>query len=1242
MRNNGDTAGQTALMIPTTARARRALAYRLALAVLLVVAGIALAPAAQAQYSVFLGYADTLRPNPANFPTPWQGGPGVVYEACSPASSCSFDSGAIRIVNTSGTTLTVNSVTVTMSTCTFDIWPHTISLPAGGQLILAQTVNSATSGCTNNGSFDTSDLGPNGQNWAGNCSQSGVIPSIAATVNSTLTTFTDSTQILNTGGVDKASCPTPGNESQQWTPVGKAPCTGSVVSLSPSTQTDAVKGNATVTANLSCGGTPISEANVNFTVLSGPNTNVSGSGVTDVNGNASFQYTSLVAGNDTLQASAPNAVGAVYSNQVSAVWTGSPAALITTALKALGQPDLTHDITNIPDSASMFNPQGIAFDLTKAPTTIKAYVVDRNNNRVLGWSTISGLVNGTAADIVLGQPDFISVAADYNGITAQSMNSPNRVAVDGAGNVFVADFNNNRVLVFKSPGPGAGAAAFVVFGQGGDFSSAGCNLGNSSAPSPETLCNPAGIAIDKNNNVWIADYTNARVVEYNSPLVANGTPGSGTTVGQMVLGQPNLTSNTCDFNSVSAQSMCRPGDVLSDPVSGGIYVADENLQRVLFFPAPQTSTETATKIFGQGGNFTTSSCNFNGVTADSLCTPTGMALDASSNFYLVDFSNNRILEYLNPLAPPSGGCPSPGVPGCAGDTTADAVFGQAGTFTSNGCNFNNGGGPINGNDLCNPSNVAIVPSTGQLWASDAANNRTLIFNTPATSQAANLVLGQGTLSTKSPNSLDAASMGRPEFVAVDTIGNHLYVSDPDNNRVLGWKTASTVVTGQAADIVIGQADFVSGGCNPAGVTPQNLCTPAGVAVDSSGNVYVADFGNNRVLEFNTPFGAGQPIAGEAASNVWGQGGDFFTNGCNLQRGGANSGQAGADTLCNPSGIFIDSAQGLWVADQTNDRVLLYFSPLLNPAANVVFGQPNFSANYDNNTGTNTNGPPSATNLFRPNGVAVDPLGNAYIADENNNRVLEYNTPLNPSSGEAGAGSCVTASGAFSGGCTATEVFGQSGKFTTNTCNGTGNGITNLCTPTDVAIDPIGDLLVTDWNNSRVLLYRNPLANTVSNQVFGQAGDFQTNACNFTAGVSGNSASAESLCNPFGLAPDAAGNLYVADYNNRRVLFYDPPVLLPRAPYFGKVAKGTPVTKMVTFYSKSLTVDVAGVEITGINATEFQVTKDACSGKHLSPKSSCSVQVTFTPIAKGYQKAQLSLYDDAYNSPHRVTMAGSGD
>src|SRR5512139_1536954 len=77
---------------------------------------------AASNVQVFVGYADTLRASPTNFPTPWDGSPSTVFLGCH--SNCSFDAGAVRVVNNSPVSVTVDSVKVKLSTCTFDMWPH--------------------------------------------------------------------------------------------------------------------------------------------------------------------------------------------------------------------------------------------------------------------------------------------------------------------------------------------------------------------------------------------------------------------------------------------------------------------------------------------------------------------------------------------------------------------------------------------------------------------------------------------------------------------------------------------------------------------------------------------------------------------------------------------------------------------------------------------------------------------------------------------------------------------------------------------------------------------------------------------------------------------------------------------------------------------------------------------------------------------------------------------------------------
>ena len=133
------------------------------------------------------------------------------------------------------------------------------------------------------------------------------------------------------------------------------------------------------------------------------------------------------------------------------------------------------------------------------------------------------------------------------------------------------------------------------------------------------------------------------------------------------------------------------------------------------------------------------------------------------------------------------------------------------------------------------------------------------------------VLGQPDFVHESPNTVNGAGMSAPDFVAVDQSAtpNHLYVVDTANNRVLGWKTAASFADGAAADLVIGQPDFFSSRPNVTNSQPtaNTLYNPTGVAVDSNGNLYVADSGNNRVLKYSAPFSACDdtfPCAGQGA------------------------------------------------------------------------------------------------------------------------------------------------------------------------------------------------------------------------------------------------------------------------------------------------------------------------------------------------------------------------------------------
>jgi hypothetical protein len=349
---------------------RRSLAL-LGVAALLLLAVVLSPPRpalAASNVQVFVGYADTLRANPAMFPTPWDGSPGVVFAGCH--TNCVFDAGAARIVNNAPIAVTVNSIVVKLGTCTFDMWPHGTVLQSGQQLVVTQTASGAASGCDNTRGFlDTSDIGPNGSSWVGHCNQSGVIPEVDVSIDGTMNAFTDSGQVLNTRGVDLATCPNGTNESTQWTQIGSQPCPGSTLTLAPASQTQAVGSPATVRATFqnSCG-TGLSATRVDFAVQSGPNAGRTGSATTDRNGVASFSYSSAVTGTDTLGASVTNPAGTIASNTVTVTWQRKPATLRVTGAGTSDFHDPATVAAVLSDDGGPLPGRAVAFTLNGAET----------------------------------------------------------------------------------------------------------------------------------------------------------------------------------------------------------------------------------------------------------------------------------------------------------------------------------------------------------------------------------------------------------------------------------------------------------------------------------------------------------------------------------------------------------------------------------------------------------------------------------------------------------------------------------------------------------------------------------------------------------------------------------------------------------------------------------------------------------------------------------------------------------
>jgi NHL repeat len=375
-----------------------------------------------------------------------------------------------------------------------------------------------------------------------------------------------------------------------------------------------------------------------------------------------------------------------------------------------------------------------------------------------------------------------------------------------------------------------------------------------------------------------------------TPTLAAGVSPTAT----RVYGQSgSFTSNTANNGGVSANSLSGSGRIAVDS-SGNLYVADTGNNRVLFFLSGST---TATRVYGQAGSFTSNTVNNGGVSAKSLNQPWGVTLDSSGNLYVADTGNNRVLYFPT------------------GSTTATRVYGQSGSFTSN--TVNNGG--VSAKSLSQPSDVTL-DSSGNLYVADADNNRVLYF--PTGSTTATRVYGQFGRFTSNFGSVSANGLNQPWGVTLDSSDN-LYVADADNNRILYFPTGSTTATR-----IYGQSgSFTSNTANNGGVSAKSLNQPLDVTLDSSGNLYAADAGNNRVLYF--------PASSTTATRIYGQSGSFTSN-------TANNGGISANSLSTPEGVTIDSNGNISIADTKNNRVLAFQTALkvtIQPPGSISVGAP---------------------------------------------------------------------------------------------------------------------------------------------------------------------------------------------------------------------------------------------------------------------------------------------------------------
>lgn len=402
---------------------------------------------------------------------------------------------------------------------------------------------------------------------------------------------------------------------------------------------------------------------------------------------------------------------AEFSNGQPAVGVLGPADLVTRPASAT--------------TASRFNgPNGVAID----PLTGKLFIADRANNRVLRWSSADALNNGSAAEAVLGQPDFTT---GTTGLSAVKMNNPIGVFVDDAGRLWVGEYGNNRVLRFDdAANRPTGAAADGVLGQP-DFTT------SSSATTAVKMNGPVGLAVDGAGRLFVSNFGNNRVLRFdNAAAKPNGAAADG------VLGQPDFTTGS---SGLTQNKMFNPNSVWID-AGGHLWVSDYTNRRVLRFD------DAAVKPNGANADGVLGKPDF--VTGGSQVTRSGMGttrfvnVGSDGTLYVVEEGNHRLMIFRNAAALANG-------------ADADFVLGQPDFTTNSAPN------PPNAASLATPRASFVDDANGRLWVADWANNRVVRYEFSTGTEPTLTLFAPNGGETLTIGTVQSISWGSANVAAVD-------------------------------------------------------------------------------------------------------------------------------------------------------------------------------------------------------------------------------------------------------------------------------------------------------------------------------------------------------------------------------------------------------------------------------------------------------------------------------------------
>ncbi|MGO9558156.1 MAG: hypothetical protein ACLPYW_03600 [Acidimicrobiales bacterium] len=734
--------------------------------------------------------------------------------------------------------------------------------------------------------------------------------------------------------------------------------------------------------------------------------------------------------------------------------------------------------------------------------------------------------------------DLLTVAGSVGtGSGRYVAQSPAGLSIAANGDVIVADDSSSAIRSLSPTGSETVLAGTGVASYNGD-----ARLATSASLDLPTATVPVA------GGIAVADTFNERVRLIATASCATACPfGVATTSGDIYTLAGNGTAgDTGDGHRATKARLDGPSGLVVDS-AGDLLIADTYSNEIRLVAKSACSSDcpfglastVAGDIYAIAGTGEYGSTGNGGPAATAeLAVPDGLTVDASGDIVIADSGNNEIR--LVAAASCSSSCPY-GLPSTkAGDIYLIAGDGEAG--------HSGGGGPATAARLDAPSAVALGPKGDLLVADTLSHIVQLVALTSCTTAcpfglrsvvAGDIytVAGDGADSTSGDGGLATnARLMTPSGVVVDPAGN-LLIADPATSRLREVAAANCThdcrygLSGTKAGFIYS----IAGTASPSGsgdreaASDAELSMPSGAAGDGRGDIFVADTGDNQI----------RVIAGATCKNGCPFGlattrGDIYT--LAGKTGPGKSGDRGAASrarLDAPSAVAVGASGDVLVADTGNNRIRLIAAVNCKRAcpyglASTKAGDIYTIAGKGRAGNSGNKGPATSAELSGPSGLAIGPSGDLLVADTHNDEIRLL-------AAKACRSKCLY-------GLASTKVGDIYDVAGTGKAGDSGDGGTALkaalADPSGVAIGPSGSLLIADSLNNRIRLVAN--SKCAAHCEYGitstREGDIYLVAGNGRLANSGDQRPARdaALAFPTGVAVDAAGNLFIADYGNDSV------------------------------------------------------------------------------------------------------------